>query len=67
MTTPRTFPPQLAGKTAAQIAAVLVARRVDRIIADHLDRPSAVRRAKAVQAVLTLPRRDPFKARGRNG
>lgn len=49
----RKTPALLAGKTARQIETILVARRVDRIINERLERPAVVKRAKALAHALT--------------
>lgn len=49
----RKTPALLAGKTARQIETILVARRVDRIIKEQVERPAVVRRAKTLVHALT--------------
>ena len=49
----RKTPALLAGKTARQIETILVARRVDRIINEQVERPTVVKRAKTLVHALT--------------
>lgn len=49
----RKTPAQLEGKTVRQIEAILIARRVDRIVNERLERPAAVQRAKVLSNALT--------------
>lgn len=49
----RKAPALLAGKTVRQIEAILIARRVDRIVSERLERPAAVQRAKVLASALT--------------
>lgn len=49
----RKAPAQFEGKTVRQIEAILIARRVDRIVSERLERPAAVQRAKVLANALT--------------
>lgn len=49
----RKTPAQLEGKTVRQIEAILIARRVDRIVNERVERPAAVQRAKVLANALT--------------
>ena len=49
----RKTPALLEGKTARQIEAILIARRVDRIVNERVERPAAVQRAKVLANALT--------------
>jgi len=49
----RKSPAQLEGKTVRQIEAILIARRVDRIVNERAERPAAVQRAKVLANALT--------------
>lgn len=49
----RKTPAILAGKTARQIETILIARRVDRIINERVQRPAAIRRNLALVNALT--------------
>lgn len=49
----RKTPAQFNGKTVRQIEAILIARRVDRIVSERLERPAAVQRAKVLANALT--------------
>ena len=53
----RKTPALIAGKTVRQIETILIARRVDRIVNERLERPAAVQRANALRTALTIPRR----------
>ena len=54
MAVPERKPPaQFEGKTVRQIEAILIARRVDRIVRERLERPAAVQRAKVLANALT--------------
>ncbi|GGO35746.1 hypothetical protein GCM10010991_28520 [Gemmobacter aquaticus] len=49
----RKTPAQFEGKTARQIEAILIARRVDRIVNERLERHAAVQRANVLANALT--------------
>ena len=49
----RKSPALVAGKTVRQIETILVARRVDRIINEQVERPAMAKRAKTLVHALT--------------